>query len=583
MKEIKSYMLFLQKHNLMYKETAKQVSDGLDLLYGEDDSIEMKYTDLLTLNKAEQEAIGLELKYKQDYGALSKTERGYIVNHVGKYICSEGTTEEKVNVVASNINYYRYIKVGDTEEFRIALVQRDGTLIRGIERPQKAVRYEAINQNPLAIHHILTPTEEEQLYALEKANGNKELIAVLIQGVEMPSVDFRQKAIEINKENLAYFMAKGYEKQAIKIELGDVTSNHALHYHKKYGYLTYDNWVGTYDEFIKTFGEHINEEQRAKIRAVMGDTPPSVKTQAQHNEPKKPSVRPANGKSYTKTEVKQIMQKLMETGLYIEEVENPTEEMQIQAVTKTPSMFAKMENPSEAVIEAGLSRKGSNLHHVANPTDKQRRIALQQDGEAIMYIKNPTEAEQFIAVKQNPNNVLLIEDVAEPVLQYAVQQEPRVVRELALNETGKEYLIELNPHTINFMTNVSSEMIAKALMLDSTIIRNMSDTLKKHLTLEQKKDIVKANGYTLYYFKDAEEELIREAIASKPSSIEYVENPTEEIQLYAVQQEPSAILFINQPTEKVQMAVVQANPKYLKHIKNPTAKVQAEAEKQQAQ
>lgn len=565
--EIKQYILYLQKNHVMTKDTAKELIAGMDILYVDKDIIEMQYTELLALPLEEQKEMGIRLHYSRAYANMHPLEKPKVAKLVGVYICQHGTIEEKVKVINSNINYLRYVGVGNQEDLYLALAKSNGLNLRGMDRPSKVVREEALKQTPLAIHHILDPTEAEQLYAIEHSG---EQLQTVVSGIRNITPTACNQAVKKDREVLAYLNDKRYMTNKQIIDLGEVTSVHELAYHPTYDLLTYGQWVGNLNEFEKVFGTQIPSKAVDKLKKQLGKAPTSEK---------KTQVAPKQVKgAYGKAETKKIMKRLMESGVNLEEIENPTEEMQIQAVTVTPVMIKKIQNPSDEVIKASLSRKGILLEYINNPTPEQRKIALRENGEAIHYIKDPTAEEQMIAIKQNPKNLVLIQKPTEEVFNYAIQQAPSVISEMNFNAKAQEEILHINPKAIIYMKNVTPELIDKAIDIDKEVVRVLKG--KYALSEAQQLKVVKHNGYLIYCLHNPSEAVKKEAVRKTPSAIGNIENPSEELQLLAVTTNPASITFIKNPSETTQLVVIQAGKKYLKYIKNPTARVIEEANKQ---
>jgi hypothetical protein len=74
----------------------------------------------------------------------------------------------------------------------------------------------------------------------------------------------------------------------------------------------------------------------------------------------------------------------------IQHIKNPTERVQLLAITKVPSTIKYITNPSEAIQLAAVAKAAISIQHIDNPTEKVQRLAIKQEGNAMIdYIKNP--------------------------------------------------------------------------------------------------------------------------------------------------------------------------------------------------
>jgi len=129
------------------------------------------------------------------------------------------------------------------------------------------------------------------------------------------------------------------------------------------------------------------------------------------------------------------------------ELDNPCDEIAIEAIKSNVVVFEWLKNPSESVIKAAVERFGPYikrveqteelcelavkcspmaLAHVKDQTDKIIRIALEENGSAIRFVKNQAPEYQLLAVKQCLNAIQYICNPTKTVQLYVVENEYRL-------------------------------------------------------------------------------------------------------------------------------------------------------------
>jgi hypothetical protein len=121
-------------------------------------------------------------------------------------------------------------------------------------------------------------------------------------------------------------------------------------------------------------------------------------------------------------------QKLLEKSLkqnykLIELIENPSEQAQIIVIEKDPIRFYRIKdkNPTENVQIAAVSRKGYIIQDIEDPSEKVQLAAVKQDGRAIRFIKNPSREVKLEALKQTPLAAKEIKEIDEQIKIQFVQ------------------------------------------------------------------------------------------------------------------------------------------------------------------
>ena len=76
---------------------------------------------------------------------------------------------------------------------------------------------------------------------------------------------------------------------------------------------------------------------------------------------------------------------------------NPSEEMQLAAVTENSYAIQYIKNPSEAVKIAAVKKNGCAIYWIKNPTEAVQLAAVTENSYAIRCIENPSEAVRIAA------------------------------------------------------------------------------------------------------------------------------------------------------------------------------------------
>ena len=102
---------------------------------------------------------------------------------------------------------------------------------------------------------------------------------------------------------------------------------------------------------------------------------------------------------------KELIEKVKDNPEYIKEIENPSEAVQLAAVTLDGYVIKHIKNPSEAVQLAALEYEEMTLMYVENPTMNVQLKAIDADPWNLYYIKNPI-AEVVVNAIEADNGIL---------------------------------------------------------------------------------------------------------------------------------------------------------------------------------
>jgi len=202
-----------------------------------------------------------------------------------------------------------------------------------------------------------------------------------------------------------------------------------------------------------------------------------------------------------------------------------SEEVQINAVKVNPYTIEHIKSPSEVVQLEAVKHSGFVIQYIQNPSETVQLEAVRENLSAIQYIADPSEAMQLQAIREN-----------ESVIQY-IDKPSEAVQLEAVKENG--FVIQY--------------------------IQNPSETVQL--------EAVKQNGSAIEYIENPSEAVQLQAVKDDGNAIMYINNPSEKVQLQAVKTDGAAIRHIINPPEKVQLQAVKNNIRALQFIKKPTDRV----------
>ena len=105
----------------------------------------------------------------------------------------------------------------------------------------------------------------------------------------------------------------------------------------------------------------------------------------------------------------------------LEYIDNPSEEVQVQALKKNSNVFKLIDNPSEEVQKVAVQSNAYNIVNIENPSEEIQKLAVSNRGYAIKFIKNPSEELQIEAVRRSPSAIRHIKNPSEKVQIEAVR------------------------------------------------------------------------------------------------------------------------------------------------------------------
>ncbi|MDC4426973.1 hypothetical protein NQ663_20880, partial [Acinetobacter baumannii] len=165
-----------------------------------------------------------------------------------------------------------------------------------------------------------------------------------------------------------------------------------------------------------------------------------------------------------------VIKEAVETkGWAIQFVENPSEEIQVLAVTKDYDAIKYRKNPSEEVQLAAINNYWGAIRYIENPSLEVRKKAVKEDEEAINYIYYDID-ELKILISENINIVKYVYDSidVENVVDILIDKvKTNKVDEKYINVFLELEILEMDK--INFIREYGSKK-AKILLVDYKLI-----------------------------------------------------------------------------------------------------------------
>ena len=123
---------------------------------------------------------------------------------------------------------------------------------------------------------------------------------------------------------------------------------------------------------------------------------------------------------YIKNPSEQVqMEAVKQDGWAIQYIQNPTEQVQMEAVKQEGWAIQFIKNPSEELQLMAVRKNGDIIQNIKNPSEKVQLMAVKEDYRSIQFIKNPSEELQLMAVRKNVYAIKYIKNPTEKVKEYA--------------------------------------------------------------------------------------------------------------------------------------------------------------------
>ncbi len=227
----------------------------------------------------------------------------------------------------------------------------------------------------------------------------------------------------------------------------------------------------------------------------------------------------------------------MQSWTEIKNIENPTEEQQLEAIKLNWYAISLIQNPTETVQKAAFEKNEQAILYVkCGPC------------EALKQALNSMDEVKFLAAfKAEPNLLKFITNPA--LLKVAVSQDWRIVRKIegASDELWAE-AVRQSADALKFIHNAGEKVLVAAVERDWKYIQEIEVPTAAVVVAAVKQD------YHAF-------EYVSVRLRTEPG------------QLSAVRTDWRCIQYLQRASEKVQMEAVKASKDAIKLIKNPTPAV----------
>lgn len=182
---------------------------------------------------------------------------------------------------------------------------------------------------------------------------------------------------------------------------------------------------------------------------------------------------------------KLYLQQVKAFGEDIKYIDNPTEEMQIEAVTQN----------------------ALNIKYINNPTEKVQFLSIEEDINNISLIQNPKESVQIFVVSKNTDLFFKINNPSDNVVRMTIAKDWKLIFDIA---------------------NMNSDLIKDDILMEA-IKQDLSvAALANGRSKEFLMKIVSFNGLAIEYLKYPCMDIQIAAIQQNPLAFEKIDSPCEE-------------------------------------------------------
>lgn len=207
----------------------------------------------------------------------------------------------------------------------------------------------------------------------------------------------------------------------------------------------------------------------------------------------------------------------------------------------------------------------TEIKNIQNPTEEQQLEAIGLNWYAISLIENPSEKVQLAAFEKNVQAILYIK--CGPC-QAVVE---------ALNSVSDEVMetaVRADPNILKFVTNTG--LLQAAVRGDWKIVRQIKGAGEDLWAEAVRQDIA-----ALRYVPEPTEKIMLAAISKDWKLLQDIERPSAAMVAAAVKQDYHALEFVSikRRTEPVQLAAVHADPRCIQFLERASEAVQMEAVK----
>lgn len=187
-----------------------------------------------------------------------------------------------------------------------------------------------------------------------------------------------------------------------------------------------------------------------------------------------------------------LWEKLKKDPWYIENIENPEEDMCLYCVENSWNILRVIKNPSEKVIKKAIEAKGWAIQYVKDQNKELQMAAVESDFDAIQYIRNPFRETSIRAVGINWKAIKYIDKPDIEIKRIAVKQNAEAIMYIEVLEEEKYLFVKDNVNSIKYMN------IDNLDKLEAVLIEKVSDDEVKQSYII---DLLKLNALELNKIK----------------------------------------------------------------------------------
>lgn len=181
-------------------------------------------------------------------------------------------------------------------------------------------------------------------------------------------------------------------------------------------------------------------------------------------------------------------------------IKNPCAEIQAELIRQDPSYISSIENPSNEMITSVLSRDGMMLEYIPNPSEEACLIAVAQNGYARKFVPEDKITDEInkTAVSSQPKIIMDIENPSDEVVRAALSKDPNVISIMDTpSDFAQTFAVSIRPSVINQIDEPCYEAVRAAVSHNGLMIRNFQKQYPelREIALHQ-------NGYAIGCLKN---------------------------------------------------------------------------------
>lgn len=218
---------------------------------------------------------------------------------------------------------------------------------------------------------------------------------------------------------------------------------------------------------------------------------------------------------------------------FAELIQNPCHRVQEMLVDRDPNYIRKINNPSEEMALRAVQSNGLLLEAISNPSEEVCKAAVRENGYAIRFVAQPSEELQRLAVRQSPKVVSLISYASESVKRLAISEDPHVIS--LLHEPSYELqmlAVNADPYIINEINSPERGAVRRAIEKCGLLIRNF-----QYQYPELRRVALEQNGFAIRTLNDPTHEEYLIAVRQNRAVLNSIRNPQLQADLMAALEE----------------------------------------------